>query len=80
MAEVMQFFMGTDGPRTLFQLELTEQIGRDLRDFSLFPSENEILLPPNTQFEVVSRFDAGHGVDDGAVQAGWGGRRDPLFG
>lgn len=63
MAEVMQFFMGTDGPRTLFQLELTEQIGRDLRDFSLFPSENEILR-----------------VDDGAVQAGWGGRRDPLFG
>lgn len=29
---------------------------------SLFPSENEILLPPNTQFEVVSRFDAGHGL------------------
>jgi len=58
----MQTFMGPEGPRTLFQLELTEHLGRDLRDFSLFPSENEILLPPNTQFEVVSRFDAGHGL------------------
>ena len=59
--KVMQEFMGTEGPRTLFQLELTERVGRDLRDFSLFPSENEILLPPNMQFKVVSRFDAGHG-------------------
>ena len=46
----------------MFQLELTQRVGRDLRDFSLFPSENEILLPPNMQFEVVSRFDAGHGL------------------
>lgn len=59
---VMESFMGTDGERTLFQLELTEQLGRDLRDFSLFPSENEILLPPNMQFEVVARFDAGNGL------------------
>lgn len=58
----MQTFMGTEGPRTLFTLELTESVGRDLRDFSLFPSENEILLPPNMQFEVVSRFDAGNGL------------------
>ena len=60
--DVMKTFMGTDGPRTLFQLELTESAGRDLRDFSLFPSENEILLPPNAQFEVISQFDAGHGL------------------
>lgn len=60
--DVMQTFMGTEGPRTLFTLELTESVGRDLRDFSLFPSENEILLPPNMQFEVVSRFDAGNGL------------------
>merc|ERR1719272_2175672 len=60
--KVMEIFMGQKGPRTLFQLELTERVGRDLRDFSLFPSENEILLPPNMQFEVVSRFDAGNGL------------------
>eukprot|EP00729_Bicosta_minor_P018989 gene18989-24177_t len=59
---VMSEFMGMVGPRTLFNLELTELVGRDLRAFSMFESENEILLPPNMQFKVVSRLDAGNGL------------------
>lgn len=54
--------MDMETPRTLFQLELTERVGRDLRDFSLHPGENEILLPPNMAFEVVSRLDSGSGL------------------
>ena len=41
---------------------LAEPIARDVRDFSLFPSENELLLPLNFSFEVVSEFNAGHGL------------------
>lgn len=57
---VMQTFLGQSGPRTLMTIKLTEAVGRDLRDFSLYPGENEILLPPNMCFEVVDSFDAGH--------------------
>lgn len=60
--EVMNSFLGQDGPRTLMNVELDSQWGRDLRDFSLFPSEEEILLPPNMMFEVTSVLDAGHGL------------------
>ena len=59
---VMNEFVGDKGPRTMFNLELAQPLGRDLREFSLFPSENEILLPPNTQFKVVGRFSAGNGL------------------
>ena len=58
---VMNEFVGTVGDRTLFQLELTSHAGRDIRGFSLFPGENEVLLPPNLQFEAISRFEAGNG-------------------
>jgi hypothetical protein len=43
-------------------IELVEQVGRNIRDFSLFPKENEVLLPPNMCFEVVAIFDGGHGL------------------
>ena len=59
---VMETFVGTSGSRTLLTLELTEPIARSVTDFSLFPSENEVLLPPNVCFETVSHFDAGHGL------------------
>eukprot|EP00900_Chrysochromulina_parva_P027429 jgi/Chrpa1/931/Chrysochromulina_OHIO_Genome00013918-RA len=61
-AGVMQTFVGQDGPRTLMTLKMTEQVGRDVRDFSLYPGENEILYPPNLCFEIVDSFDAGHGL------------------
>jgi hypothetical protein len=59
---VMKTFLGSTGDRTMWQLELTEPVARDIRPFSLLPGENEILLPPNVQFEAVSRFDAGGGL------------------
>ena len=62
--DVMNSFLGGVGPRTMLQIELTEPVGRDVRDFSLFPSENEVLLPPNCRFQVVgSAFAAGGGLE-----------------
>ena len=59
----MQTFVGQDdGPRTLMTIKMTEQVGRDVRDFSVSPGENEILYPPNLCFEIVDSFDAGHGL------------------
>ena len=52
--KVMEQFVGQTGPRTMMTIEVTESLGRDVRDFSLFPSENEILFPPNLSFAVVS--------------------------
>ena len=62
--EVMTTFLGTEGARTLFQIELSASIGRDIKPFSLFPAEDEVLLPPNVVFEVASVFDA---TGDGAM-------------
>jgi hypothetical protein len=56
----MQTFLGQSGPRTLMTIKMAENSGRDIRDFSLFPGENEILFPPNLCFEVVDSFDAGN--------------------
>ena len=60
--DVMTTFLGQSGARTLLTIELTEPVGRNVLDFSLYPTENEVLLPPNTSFEVVSHYDAGHGL------------------
>jgi hypothetical protein len=60
--EVMETFVGQTGPRTLLQLQLTQGDARDIRRFSLFPDESEVLLPPNTMFEVESVFSAGGGM------------------
>ena len=57
---VMQTFVGQSGPRTLMTIQMAENSGRDVRDFSLYPGENEILFPPNMCFEVVDSFDAGN--------------------
>ena len=53
--DVMNTFLGDDGPRTLLQIELTEPVARSIQDFSLFPSENEVLLPPNVCLRFVSK-------------------------
>jgi len=60
--DVMSTFIGPEGERIMYDIELTEPIARDVRAFSLFPSENELLLPPNFSFEIVSTFPAGHGL------------------
>lgn len=60
--EVMKTFLGSDGDRVLLQIELTESVARDIQHFSLFPAENELLLPPNMSFQFQSKFPAGHGL------------------
>ena len=60
--DVMTTFVGKTGPRTLMTIELTEPVAREVGDFSLYPTENEVLLPPNMCFGVVSHFDAGNGL------------------
>ena len=50
--DALQHFLGTDGPRTICHLHLVEPVARDIHDFSLFPQEHELLLPPNMMFEV----------------------------
>jgi hypothetical protein len=61
--DVMKFFMGKQGtPRTIFQLEVLHNCGRDVKALSLFGRENEVLLPPNAQFQVVSKLACGGGL------------------
>ena len=43
-------------------LQLVEPVARKIVDFSLYPSEDEVLLPPNVSFDIVSVFNAGHGL------------------
>merc|ERR1712087_864064 len=50
---VMEDFIGNSGSRTIFQVELCEGTGRDVRHFSFFPTEAELLLPPNLSLRVV---------------------------
>ncbi|CAF4896092.1 unnamed protein product, partial [Rotaria magnacalcarata] len=44
-------FLGTTGPRTLFTIECDS--GKDIRKYSCFQTEDEILLPAARQFKVV---------------------------
>jgi hypothetical protein len=60
--EVQQQFTGKEGNRVLFQLQMRTACGRDIRDFSMYPGETEILLPPNVQFVVKGLNDFGHGL------------------
>ena len=53
----MSQFLGQHGERIMCHLTLIEPIARDVRAFSLFPSENELLLPPIVCFEIESVFD-----------------------
>ena len=60
--EQSEQFCGSTGTRTLFSIELTTGRARIITEFSLVPSEAEVLLPPNSRFKVVSHFDAGNGL------------------
>ena len=47
-------FLGKTGIRTLFTIECKN--AKNIRDHSMFADENEVLLMPATQLEVVSRY------------------------
>jgi hypothetical protein len=53
-------FLGSTGTRTLFTIECTS--GKDIRHHSNFQSEDEILLPPGRQFQVVSCLNQSGGL------------------
>lgn len=58
--EVLQSeqFLGKTGSRTLFNIECSS--GRDIRQHSFFPSEDEVLLIAARKFQVVSCLDSGN--------------------
>ncbi|CAF4740183.1 unnamed protein product [Rotaria sp. Silwood1] len=51
-------FFGKNGTRTLFAIEC--DTGKDIRQHSFYPNEEEILLLPGTEFEVISSADMGN--------------------
>jgi hypothetical protein len=53
-------FLGSTGTRTLFSIECTS--GIDIRAHSDFQDEDEILLPPGRQFQVVSCLNQSGGL------------------
>jgi hypothetical protein len=53
-------FLGSKGTRTFFSIECTS--GKDIRHHSYFQSEDEILLPPGRQFQVVSCLEQSGGL------------------
>ena len=57
---LMNEFLGESGDRVMFDIQLTEASGRDISDFSMFPHEVEVLLPPNVKLEFVGNFNAGN--------------------
>jgi hypothetical protein len=61
--ETQTVFTGKTGSRVMFHVHLRTPLrGRNIRDFSLFPKENEILLPPLMQFKVKSRASLAEGL------------------
>jgi hypothetical protein len=55
-------FCGSKGDRTLFTIELTTGRSRLITDYSLVPSEAEVLLPPNCRFKVKGVFKSADGL------------------
>jgi hypothetical protein len=55
-----EIFLGKTGERTMFTIEC--QSGKDIRKHSIFPSEDEILLPAATRFKVVDCLDHGNSL------------------
>ena len=51
-------FLGKTGPRTLFKIDCYS--GKNIREHSTHPKENEVLLIAATQFRIVSVLDTGH--------------------
>jgi hypothetical protein len=60
--EVLQSedFLGKKGNRTMFTIEC--DAGKDVRNHSMYPTEDEILLPAARQFKVVSCLDSGNNL------------------
>jgi hypothetical protein len=53
-------FLGCTGTRTLFNIECHS--AKSIKSFSFYPEEEEVLLPPARQFQVMGCLDQGHGL------------------
>ncbi|CAF3923814.1 unnamed protein product [Adineta steineri] len=51
-------YLGRSGTRTLFTIDCSS--AKSLKDYSLFPKEEEILLPPARQFQVIDSLNSGN--------------------
>ncbi|UJR18188.1 hypothetical protein I4U23_005089 [Adineta vaga] len=57
---VAEKFCGKSGERTIFELKCYS--GKDVREYSRFKGENEVLLIAATQFKIVSNVNKGDGL------------------
>jgi hypothetical protein len=55
-----ELFLGKTGMRTMFTIECFS--GKDIKKYSYYSVEDEILLSTGTQFEVIGCLDAGNGL------------------
>ena len=53
-------YLGQQGLRTMFHIECLN--GKVIKNHSNYQQENEVLLLPGTQFQVISHMDAGNGL------------------
>jgi hypothetical protein len=53
-------FLGKTGARTLFVIECKS--AKDIQRHSMYPNENEVLLMPATQFEVIGQYQSSSDV------------------
>jgi hypothetical protein len=58
MIEVIKHFLGEKGPRTIINVE--SDSAKDISRHSFYQTENEILLYPARQFQVISSIDLGN--------------------
>lgn len=71
-------FVGTTGDRVIWVLMMMDgYFGRDVRDFSQYDSESEVLLAPLTKFEVVAVMDLGNNLTQVQCRQVEGHRLDP---
>ena len=62
-AGVMHSFLGDVGARVLWHVQLVPPSGaRSIGSFSMHATEDEVLLPPNTEFEVLSSYASADGL------------------
>jgi hypothetical protein len=60
--EALAEMLGGDGERTMFTIQLTTGRARIIDNYSLAPQEMEILLPPNSRFNISAVLDRGDGL------------------
>jgi hypothetical protein len=60
--EALAEMLGGDGDRTMFTIHLSTGRARIIDNYSLAPQEMEILLPPNSRFDISAVLDRGDGL------------------